>query len=133
MRESSLCLQILGNGPNVQKSACVDLVPLRARWERRLQERRGYNGNAADWIGSIKALWTDGEFRSMGTRTRIARKWPVSLHVWIRSFTYNVVLGTHSDNVLAIMERFRRKDSAPFVDGLPYRDLLELLLGCIRR
>ena len=45
----------------------------------------------------------------------------------------NVVIGTDSDNALTIMDRFRGKDSAPFVDGLPYPDMLEPLLGCIRR
>ena len=30
------------------------------------------------------------------------------------------------------MDRYRRKESAPFVDGLQYRDLLEPLLGCFR-
>ena len=42
----------------------------------------------------------------------------------------NVVLGTDSDtNILAIMDRFRGKyrDTAPFVDEVPCRDLLEPL------
>ena len=86
VRESSLCLQILGHGPAVLNPACVDLVPLRAQWERCLRERRVYNGNAGYWIRSIKALWIDGELRSMGTRTRrLDRKWLVFWHVLIRS------------------------------------------------
>ena len=45
----------------------------------------------------------------------------------------NVLIGTDSDYALSIMHRIRGRDSAPFVDGLPYRNLLEPLLGCIRR
>ena len=45
----------------------------------------------------------------------------------------HAVIGTETDNALTVLDRFRGKDSAPFVDGLPYRDLLEPLLGCIRR
>ena len=45
----------------------------------------------------------------------------------------HAVIGTDSDNALIILERFRGKDSAPFVDGLPYRDLLEPILGYIQR
>ena len=45
----------------------------------------------------------------------------------------HVVIGTDSNNALTILDRFRGKDSAPFVDGLPYRDLLEPILGYIRR
>ena len=44
----------------------------------------------------------------------------------------HAVKGTDSDNALTIMDRFRGKNSAQLVDGLPYRDLLEPL-GCIRR
>ena len=45
----------------------------------------------------------------------------------------HAVIGTDSNNALTILDRFRGKDSAPFVDGLPYRDLLEPILGYIRR
>ena len=45
----------------------------------------------------------------------------------------HAVIGTDSDNALTNLDRFRGKDSTPFVDGLRYRDLLEPLLGCIRR
>ena len=45
----------------------------------------------------------------------------------------HAVIGRDSDNALTILDRFRGKDSAPFVDGLPYRDLLEPMLGYIRR
>ena len=45
----------------------------------------------------------------------------------------NVVLGTELEKSQAIMDRFRGQDSAPSVDGLPYRDLQEPLLVCIRR
>ena len=34
-------------------------------------------------------------------------------------------------NFSPIMDWFRGKDSAPFVDGSSHRDLLEPLLGCI--
>ena len=51
------------------------------------------------------------------------------------SYSYNMVLGTDSDIALAIMDRFRGEDSAPFVNGLPssYRNLLEPLPGHIRK
>ena len=45
----------------------------------------------------------------------------------------HAVIGTDSDNALTILDRFRGKDSAPFVDGLPYRDLLEPIMGYIQR
>ena len=42
------------------------------------------------------------------------------------------MIGTDLDNALTTLDRFRGKDSAPFVDGLPYRDLLEPMLGYIQ-
>ena len=45
----------------------------------------------------------------------------------------HAVIGMDSDNALTVLDRFRGKDSAPFVCGLPYRDLLEPILGYIRR
>ena len=45
----------------------------------------------------------------------------------------NVVLGTDSDNASAIKDRFRGKDSTPFIDGLSYRYLLKPVLRHIWR
>ena len=41
----------------------------------------------------------------------------------------HAVIGTDSNNALTILDRFRGKDSAPFVDGLPYRDFAGADIG----
>ena len=77
--------------------------------------------------------------RRCGERSRIG----AGPSAWIETYSdfltsidpchCNVVIGTDTDTALTIMDRVRAKDSAPIVDGLPYRDLLEPLLGCNRR